>query len=251
MRKRNTLLAILLLTYYLITIVDLKLITQVTTIDNFTAGELNYALFVLGSIPPSPAVQKGAFSTSPDGFTSTSLLGGEREFLFTILGGDASSTFTTTILAGDFSVEVPIGGFGSLIVQYDGEDGGSIDMNYSGLVGLEAAGVGYDLTHGGEAVGLELVVQHADIQLTVIFTVVSPTHATCIGAATVLVSTTNTSYYVPFSEFIGSCDFSDVGAIQMDIPLYSNNNFTFQLLATYSEAEPPPGDNMNTRPSMC
>lgn len=221
-------------------------VTQLSIIDDFTDGKVSL-IIDLGdsSIPPDPPFTQGVSNLASDGFTSSVMLGGEREFGFRIVLANPGSEFVTTIADGTWSIYSPPNGIVQVELQYDGEDGGSLGLDVTGLVGLGEGGKGYDLTIGGLAEGIQIILQ-TNIDFAFTLLIISPNGVTCITNQIVTSDSSNISILIPFAVILGACDFSNVGAIELNFGFVPEAEFFMHSITTYT-TQP----FLFKRPSMC
>jgi len=184
-------------------------------IDPFTA--ITDSLILLSS-PPYPQMVQTSTSAS-------SILGGERDILLQFNTGSDNRVAVTGVSGNSWSVSFPIGGTGVAMLQYDGVDG-STTLNPVGLGGI-------DLTQNG-GTSFHLLV-YTDNQLTVVIRVYSSASAFS-SVEVVLIGNVGQQQelFLSFTSFSGNADFSNVGAIELELDTIGNVDILVPLFAISS-----------------
>ncbi|QDV69471.1 Large cysteine-rich periplasmic protein omcB precursor [Rosistilla carotiformis] len=160
-------------------------------------------------------------------------LGGERDIFVnkTSVNGLVRISINDPLQPGILAFDSFSSGDGQWNVSWDGIDGDALTLNDAGLGGV-------DLTSGGTAAGFRLQIGADNLGGTAIVRVYSDDGngaTTNRSSQTTLVipdtggSATSTEY-IPFSAFIGTADFTQVGAIELDITGVPNINGTAELV---------------------
>jgi len=193
---------------------------DIITIDDFTVGTNN--LFV--QIPPSPAFPL----TANDFFTDTGagashLLGDERDLILIVNSGGVGSIVTSQAFSDadppNWTTSCPQDGAGQGILQWDGKDGGSTSIAFTGLGGI-------DLTSGGNGDAFHASLT-TDIDTSYTFDVYSSSSAKCTTTVAIPGNPgVNVDKIVSYSSFTGSCDFSKAGAIVLTVAADNNVDST-------------------------
>lgn len=234
--KRN----IIILLFILITIITFSKQETILTIDDFKEGEIQISMIIKSDVDASSIVSNSTFYESPQGAASKSLLGGERDMELTVTDSLKGREFFTTVELkngkGEWYISTPSDGSGYATMQYDGIDGGSMNINTTGLIGVDGNTEGLDLTVGGRAVGFTTTIQtekSTDIQ----FNVYSPDGSLC--SLTVDVPARNEqSVKATFNIFDGNCDFTKVGAIEIFIDAVEDDEISIFSLTLYGSTTP-------------
>jgi len=204
------------------------------TIDDFESATSPLAVI----IPPGSSVTQ-SFTNS----TSThinNVLGGERDLIVTVEGGDVGNFMSASVQNGKWQSNSPQHASGFSTLQYDGIEG-STSISHTGLDCL-------DITGNGLADGFLLQAQATtptDFKFYV--------YGYSGGEASVRQQvTTNeqTYYYIPFDTFNGEVDFTCVGAIQLTATIQSYSQFlvdTF-VIGTYNPDQPSPSPSQSVLP---
>lgn len=178
-------------------------------------------------------------SSTADAINDASILGLERELIArNVIGGGALSEVTNMTTAGklDFSLDVDTVGQGKLV--YDGDDNadGPISDTSPTTNGLG----GVDFTEGGLHTALALGVCVADFPVDITYRIWDMS-----GASSQYVLNlpggifSDVEYLANFSDFTGSADFTDVGAVKVLItPMFGNTDLQLDYIQT---SVPTPG----------
>jgi len=192
-------------------------------IDDFSVG--TPTLVVVIPANPSFPIINTAFTTD------ATIIGGERDLELYVAEGAANGVLTSGVASGQFTCATPNGAAGYSLLQYDGRDG-SINLNPTGLGGV-------DLTSGGLAYAFRAGIE-ADLRTNVTITVYSYETSSCKGQIAVSGNNAVNEYFLNFSSFSGSCDFSNVGAIQVDVEMEYNTDVLITSVTTYGVLPPSP-----------
>ena len=175
------------------------------------------------------SIAASAGTTETDSATGlNNVIGGGRDIQATNDSGTQisviadTSTGTGTLILGSTGNAV-----GTALVQYDGNDG-SINLDTTGL-GSASLGGGAP----GEAVDPDagLIVRTTSEQAgaELLVTIFSPTGNSTTTIDVPVGDTAFAETFVRFSDFVGSADFNDVGAIEASLGLSSNNDVAIEI----------------------
>ncbi len=143
--------------------------------------------------------------TNPDGSSvaATDVVGGERDVSVEVTSG---SNANAEVASGTFNLSVGANSTGSSSIVYDGQDGDPFAIDFDGLNSL-------DLTNGGTEDRFKISVVSSDHAGTITIDVYSDegNRSSVVREFAENMSTEN--IMISFSEFSGSADFSNVGAI--------------------------------------
>lgn len=206
------------------------------TIDPFTPDTPTIIVTIVESQLP---ITQTAFTQD------AGILGGERDLSLTAETGTSNRILTAGVTDGEWDVSTPNGASGIAIMQYDGTDA-SINLNTRGLGGENFVALGGS--------GLRATIQ-TDIDTEYTFTVYdmnggqSSITIPVPGEVNVL-----TDYSLPFSSFSGNADFTNVGAIEIDIELFANVDSTISLIGVEgsvnsASATPQPNPSASSTPA--
>ncbi|MEZ6091142.1 MAG: hypothetical protein R3C05_24590 [Pirellulaceae bacterium] len=161
------------------------------------------------------------------------VLGGERDIFVskTSTNGLILISVNDPLLPGILSFDSNQFGDGQWNVSWDGPDGTALTIDDNGLGGA-------DLTSAGTAQGFRLQIGADNAGGTAVVRVYSndgnPGTATRFSQTTIAIPDTGgaatSTEYVPFSAFTGTADFTNVGAIELDISGFPNINGTAELV---------------------
>lgn len=162
-------------------------------------------------------------------------LGGERDIFVnkTSVNGLVQISVNNPLQPGILSFDSFLGGDGQWNVSWDGVDGTALVLNDAGLGAV-------DLTSGGTAAGFRLQIGADNTGGTAILRVYSDdgNAATTTRSSQTTLTIPNTggsatsTEFIPFSSFVGTADFSQIGAIELDISGIANINGTAELVGT-------------------
>jgi len=156
-------------------------------------------------------------------------VGGERDLLLSVDSADSNQVFTAATDSGFFSISAPSAASGAALLQLDGPDG-SAALDTSGLGGL-------DLRLGG-ADSLVITVR-SDVATTADVLLYSAA-GTCSATLSVPGGSVVTDYVLRYdSDFTGSCDFSSIGAFELDVIASFAADITVSHLGTCGPAASP------------
>ena len=221
-------------------------------LDDFTNGAYSGIVITLSSditYDDPPIVQSSVFDA---GSGCTGLIGCERDMSLSIYVGLDGRTFSSEIFttpssyyfSGEWAVANPKNCASGAVVQYDGRDN-STYLDINGLGNL-------DLTQGGTSDSF-IFAFISDIDTDLLIEVYSPYGTSCEGYVDVSAifgsySYSDTIYYINFNSFIGNCDFTNVGAIELSFYSYDAADFITRMFATNNLAVPSPTPSSTPSP---
>ena len=204
-------------------------------VDNFMEGFQQNVVTIPGTFSNS------TFYTSPQGATSQNIIGGERDLQFTATLALPDSVYFTGVNAGLWDISLPFsGGSGICKLQYDSIDN-SMNLYQNGLGNIKGFPGGFDITQNGKGIGFRFTYT-TDFTVMLSMKVYSPT-----GKPSVVdIQLTPTSGYdeirAPFANFVGECDFTSVGAIELIATLeFGSYDISITALTIYQD----PNSSMN------
>jgi len=153
------------------------------------------------------------------------IIGGERDLYLVVEQGVANSLMTAQVADGNWESNAPssCSGFSSII--YNGVDGGLTQGNNIPLSGLDCI----DLTEGGAADSF-IIEARSSTTTDFKFLVYNAEGSESALRIQVEPSTDFLPYYIPFSQFQGSVDFTCVGAVQITPTVKQNSQFYVSIL---------------------
>ena len=191
-------------------------------LDDFSNGAGAHGVSV--ALPADVTINDPAITDSAQfdaGSGCSGLLGCERDMSVTVFIGTQGRTFSSNIFAtppnyyfgGEWAVSYSKNSEAETILQYDGRDN-SISLDLNGLGGI-------DLTDGGLVTDVRFSAI-ADLDLTYVLTAYSTDGSTCsididVEAVSGPYSYSDTFVYSSISNFTGSCDLTNIGAIEVSI----------------------------------
>lgn len=224
-------------------------------VDSYDQGDIGVLIVLPHDVATTdPPLTNQTFFTSPDGINSTSILGGERDLQYSVTFGTTNRVFSSSVTSGEWEISTPNGGDGFVNMQYDGLDGGSMNLKPNGLIGVQGNTDGFDLTEIGKTIAFHVIAQ-TDHNTTYTFDVYSPDGSKCEAVIDVPGGTVTTDTFVYFVNFTGTCDFTKVGAIEVFVDALENVDTITTLFTTYGAPDtlpsnsPSPGSSPSPSPS--
>jgi hypothetical protein len=160
------------------------------------------------------------------------ILGGERDLLLTVEDGSAGLLLSTGVSNGAWNMGTPNSASGFALLQYDGVDGSSA---------LNRNGLNIDLTANG-ATAFRAVIE-SDVETSYVFRIFSGN-----SESTFTQSIPGTpqgagsqEYFFNFSSFNGNADFSNVGAIELQVNAFDNVDSFISFFGTHGPVVSPSG----------
>ena len=205
-------------------------------VDNFMEGSQVITLIM----SPGGPISNSNFYTSPQGATSPNIVGGERDLQLTATVTTSGRVYSTGISAGSWDISTPTIGGGICKLQYDSIDN-SMNLYQNGLGNIKGFPGGFDITQNGKGIGFRFTYT-TDFTVMLSMKVYSPT-----GKPSVVdIQLTPTSGYdeirAPFANFVGECDFTSVGAIELIATLeFGSIDISIKELTIYLD----PNSSMN------
>jgi len=159
---------------------------------------------------------------------SGTIMGGERDLQLTVTSGDGNLVLSTGVSAGVFSAATPNEARGNSLLQLDGVDG-SMTLQTNGLFSHPNNNFLAE-----EAFAFRVVIE-SDLPGSVIFRVFSggPASSSCSLTVSTPGDDTPNEYILPYSSFTGTCDFSNVGALEIFIIMNDNIDVLLSDWSTY------------------
>jgi len=217
---------------------------DIITIDDFTVG-INNIFVEIPSSPAFPLIDNDFFTD--DGSGASHLLGDERDLILIVNSGGVGSIVTSQAFSDatppNWTTSCPEDGAGQGVLQWDGKDGGSPTIAFTGLGGIDITAGGGDAFHAFLT---------TDIDTSYTFDVYTSSSAKCTTVVAIPGNPgVNVDKIVTFSSFTGSCDFTKVGAIVLTVAANDNVDSTLFFLKTSgTPAAPPPSGAPTPAPSV-
>jgi len=210
-------------------------------IDNYATGSNSIDVVLTVNVTKNAPFNQSSIYVSPNGFDDVSILGGERDIVYSIETGQLGRTYVSTVSTvageGQWQISTPPSGSGVVIAQYDAGDD-SIRLNVKGFLQITGTSDGIDFTDGKLADSF-LVQGFSDSKTSFTIFVYSPDGSQCIGSSSIPSGSVSTDTYIEFSAFTGTCDFTNVGAVQLQIQAVENVDTFVTLFATAGPEENP------------
>ena len=185
----------------------LALVRSESVIDNFTG---NQTLVLVTSAASS--------DTTFSSVLNSAVLGGERDAILTITESSGTGLVViANVQNKQLTLANPNGVSATLVIQYDGKDNSST-LNTTGL-----GGINFLTLSPKQSFSINSQVDVSFTSIEILVTDMNGGQSTAI--IDVASSTSLTTFTVPFSEFTGNVDFSDVGAVQLEIASSANIDF--------------------------
>ena len=149
------------------------------------------------------------------------VLGGERDLLLTVEDGSVGLILSTGVSNGSWNMGTPNSASGFAILQYDGVDGSSA---------LNRNGLGIDLTSNG-ASAFRAVIE-SDVETSYVFRIFSGNTESSF-TQTIPGGLPAAEYLFNFSQFSGNADFTNVGAIELQVNAFDNVDAFITFFGTH------------------
>jgi hypothetical protein len=220
-RERTVLVALTVLVLALL--FALTVHAAAMTVDSFDEGAQ--------SVEANPVV-----ATDGDALAVPGIFGGERDVFAQYISGPRRVNLDADLFnSNDLSFSTGSSTMGAGLVVWDGADGDAFALDTNGLGGL-------DLTDGGTNNGFQLLIGFADGDIDLRLTVLSDTWATeYVLPVRTNIGGAGAAFFIPFSDFTdtsGTSDFTNVGAIALDIfPLEPGVDLSIDLLQTAGQQD--------------
>ena len=198
--------------------------------------------FTINTPPIIIVIENQNFPLSDD--TSTpgdNILGGERDLLLTVENGAVGLLLSTGVSNGAWNMGTPNSASGFALLQYDGVDGTSA-LNRNGLGGI-------DLTANG-ATAFRAVIQ-SDIETSYVFRIFSGNAESSLTQP-IPGTSQSAEYLFSFSQFTGNADFTNVGAVELQVNAFDNVDSFISFFGTHgpvSSISPSPAARPSRSPS--
>ncbi|MCA9086382.1 MAG: DUF11 domain-containing protein, partial [Planctomycetaceae bacterium] len=162
---------------------------------------------------------------SPTTFSSelVAAVGGERDMFVERTGGALAIDFAANAVPGTLTIGSGSGVTGYGIVSWDGVDGAAA---------LNTTGMSLDLTNGGQSTGIMLS-RGGDFAGTLTLTVHSGANSSTLTTTVPAVLPAHDSIFLNFADFVGTADFTNVGAIELRIEGPAAFDGELDLFETY------------------
>ena len=210
-------------------------------IDDYETGENSVRIILNSTLTTSqPPITSVSIYTSPNGTSDRSILGGERDLQYTATSGSLNRVFASSVSivdgSGQWEVSTPNGASGFVLMQYDSTDN-SISLDSKGFTKITGTSAGIDLTDGGLGESFHTIIE-TDIATSYDIHVYSPNGNKCSTSKSVPAGNIAQDSVLLFSSFTGSCDFENVGAIEIVIQAFANVDVIVTLFATQGDPDP-------------
>jgi len=203
------------------------------TIDDFETG-FTAVTVTIPENPSFPIIESDTFTV--DGSDTSSIIGGERTVIIEVDNGSQARQFQSIVDNGlwDFSTPVDDLSLGSATLQLDGKDG-SANLDVTGLGG-------FDITEGGLG-GSFIIFLRTDVDTDYTFDVYSPNGNVCTRVVSIPGQSSGTEdeeFRINFNSFNGNCDFTNVGAIEVNVFSDSKVDAIASFFGTSGDPDPDP-----------
>lgn len=209
-------------------------------IDEFT--EITSLISILiDDTTTFPAVETAL--TDDDG-----ILGSQRGLRLTAVSGDSNNLLSSGVASGEFACAAPQNAAGTSTVQWDGADS-TFDLDVNGLGGI-------DFTQS-DAFAIRLSAQ-TDVATSLEVRVYSSATSVCSTQVNLPGDNTNQDYILEYTNFDSTdCDFTSVGAVEIEVQLGNNVDVIIQVVSVYgpipvtptTSATPSPTPSPTSSPS--
>merc|ERR1712137_838277 len=152
---------------------------------------------------------------------SDGVVGGERDMQLTIVTGGNLQITTSSISGNTWNVANAKANVGSAFLQYDGVDG-SATLNTDGLGGV-------DIT-ANNGLRFRLLLE-SDLATFYTITVADVEGRTSESVIDVAGDDTTQEYVIDFDDFQGNADFTNVGAVEIEVELFTQTDAILSLFA--------------------
>eukprot|EP00178_Gracilaria_changii_P004108 TRINITY_DN1631_c0_g1_i4.p1 TRINITY_DN1631_c0_g1~~TRINITY_DN1631_c0_g1_i4.p1 ORF type:complete len:654 (-),score=111.91 TRINITY_DN1631_c0_g1_i4:79-2040(-) len=170
----------------------------------------------------------GNIPSTVTGFTdSNQIVGGQRDLALTVLTGASNLVLSAGVANGLYSSAAPNGAGGFSYIVYDGLDGGDATIFVDGLGS-------YDLTQLGST-ALRTVCA-ADLTTTITFRVYMADYTVCEKVLNIPAGDTPQGYEMEYSTFSAGCDFTNIGAIEIEASITDNVDVEVRLVSLFGPA---------------
>jgi len=196
-------------------------------IDDFAAG----AQTIIITIPSSPQFPVSDFDiVAPT--TANNILGGERDLELVVDAGSKNLILSTQVSITDkeYRISTPNGASGFSHIQWDGKDN-SLTLDANGLGAI-------DFTFAGSANQFKSIID-SDHATTYTITVSSP-GKTCSAEIDVGEDEGETTHLTNFNEFTGGCDFTKIGAIEIQVEAFVAVDASLKIFSVIGVPPPSP-----------
>ena len=191
---------------------------NVLYIDTFTVESPQ----IIIDIPTNPSFPITSYFFVDD----QSILGGERDLSLTVNSGPSNRVSTAGVAGGQFTCAIPTQVYGSSLLQWDGMDD-SMVLNPNGLGGI-------DFTQKG-GFALNTYMQGQSTETVVTFTLYSGVNNICTHNVTIPKDGIIAQYILSYSGFTGNCDFTSIGAVEVNFQM-SYDNILMDFIAVYGSS---------------
>jgi len=133
----------------------------------------------------------------------------------------------------DLEVSLSTGTVANTVLTWDGNDSDADPVN-----GIDYTGLGNeDLTESGANTGILVQITSIDLGVTIDLTAYTDsTNSSTIGHTT----SSSQSIFLPFADFTGTADFTDIGAIQMKVSGTQDFDARIDLIKATEDVIPEP-----------
>merc|ERR1712063_237211 len=164
---------------------------------------------------------------------SDGVVGGERDMQLTIVTGGNLQITTSSISGNTWNVANAKANVGSAFLQYDGVDG-SATLNTDGLGGV-------DIT-ANNGLRFRLLLE-SDLATLYTITVADVEGRTSESVIDVAGDDTTQEYVIDFDDFQGNADFTNVGAVEIEVELFTQTDAILSLFAVVGPNVPSPSNS--------
>ena len=191
------------------------------TIDDFRLGDNSVVVFTNRTLPASES------SVYTDPGNPTNLLGGERDLELTVETATGAAPVSASVGDGTWAISTPNSASGTVNLQFDGKDA-STELAVGGLGSV-------DFTLGGSSQAFNISLE-TDIATEYNFFIYSPNGNRCDYQVSIPDGEGITrNFYLPFADFGGNCDFTNVGAAEILVEAFNNVDAVCKFFGTVGE----------------
>ena len=155
------------------------------------------------------------------------VLGGERDLLLTVEDGSEGLLLSTGVSNGAWNMGTPNSASGYALLQYDGVDGTSA---------LNRNGLSVDLTANG-ASAFRAVIE-SDVETSYVFRIFTGNSESTFTQR-IPGTQSSAEYFFNFAEFTGNADFTNVGAIELQVNAFDNVDSYISFFGTHGPVVAP------------
>jgi len=169
----------------------------------------------------------------------STILGGERDLILQALTGSEGRVFTSDVSTNEWTLSAPNGASCLATTQYDGLDNSAV-LAPKGLGGVDLTTSLVD--------SFKLTIE-TDIDTNYVITVYDMSGGSAsYNIAIPANPDVSNDYYITFVSFTGNADFTNVGALTVDIHGFANVDSLVDIFSLAAPDTSPPPPNPSTSP---